>query len=155
MPPKEEETTMEESMIEEAEGITYEDQLKLMNAIATPVASKKLCKRIFKCSKKAAKDKTCLRRGVKDVIKYVKKGEKGFAVLAGDTFPIDVYCHLPCVFEDNDIPYVFVPSKHDLGAAIGSKRPTCVLLVKPGEDYMSDFGKAIKDIQKLPTAITL
>ena len=26
-----------------------------------------------------------------DVIKYVKKGEKGFAVLAGDTFPIDVY----------------------------------------------------------------
>ena len=78
MPPKEEET-MDESMIEEAEGITYEginsfktlfitvfsDQLKLMNAIATPVASKKLCKRIFKCSKKAAKDKTCLRRGVK------------------------------------------------------------------------------------------
>ena len=48
------------------------------------------------------------------------------------------------MFEDNDIPYVFVPSKHDLGAAIGSKRPTCVLLVKPGEDYMSDFGKAIK-----------
>lgn len=55
-----------------------------------------------------------------------------------------IFSHLPCVFEDNDIPYVFVPSKHDLGAAIGSKRPTCVLLVKPGEDYMSDFGKAIK-----------
>ena len=55
-----------------------------------------------------------------------------------------LFSHLPCVFEDNDIPYVFVPSKHDLGAAIGSKRPTCVLLVKPGEDYMSDFGKAIK-----------
>lgn len=77
-------------------------------------------------------------------MKFVRKGEKGFAILAGDTFPIDVYSHLPCVFEDNEIPYVFVPSKHDLGAAIGSKRPTCVLLIKPGEAYMSDFGKTIK-----------
>jgi H/ACA ribonucleoprotein complex subunit 2 len=77
-------------------------------------------------------------------VKFVRKGEKGFAILAGDTFPIDVYSHLPCVFEDNDIPYVFVPSKHDLGAAIGSKRPTCVLLIKPGEAFMSDFGKTIK-----------
>ena len=79
-----------------------------------------------------------------DVVKFVRKGEKGFAVLAGDTFPIDVYSHLPCVFEDNEIPYVFVPSKHDLGAAIGSKRPTCVLLIKPGDDYIGDFGKTIK-----------
>ena len=78
------------------------------------------------------------------MVKFVRKGEKGFAVLAGDTFPIDVYSHLPCVFEDAEIPYVFVPSKHDLGAAIGSKRPTCVLLIKPGDPYISDFGKTIK-----------
>merc|ERR1712007_75998 len=119
------------------------------------MASKKLTKRVFKCAKKASKEKTNgLRRGVKDVLKFIKKGEKGFAVLAGDTFPIDVYSHLPCVFEDNEIPYVFVPSKHDLGAAIGSKRPTCVLLIKPGDDYIGDFGKTIKEIQKLPTALS-
>ena len=37
-----------------------------MNAISTPMASKKLTKRVFKCAKKAAKEKTNgLRRGVK------------------------------------------------------------------------------------------
>ena len=86
-------------------------------------------------------------------------------MLAGDTFPIDVYrngslskkyekkkwiskitvkSHLPVVFENNDIPYVFVPSKHDLGASIGSKRPTCVLLIKPNEAYGEDLGKCLK-----------
>ena len=91
------------------------------------------------------------------MLKFIKKGEKGLAVLAGDTFPIDVYrynlktwlilflsSHLPVVFENNDIPYVFVPSKHDLGASIGSKRPTCVLLIKPNQAYMEDFGKCTK-----------
>ena len=77
-----------------------------MNPISTPLASKKLTKRIFKCAKKASKEKTDgLRRGVKvhislffqfltwvkDVLKFIKKGEKGLAVLAGDTYPIDVY----------------------------------------------------------------
>ena len=52
--------------------------------------------------------------------------------------------HLPVVFENNDIPYVFVPSKHDLGASIGSKRPTCVLLIKPNEAYGEDLGKCLK-----------
>ena len=36
-----------------------------MNQIASPVASKKLCKRVFKCAKKASKEKNFLRRGVK------------------------------------------------------------------------------------------
>merc|ERR1711892_793171 len=62
--------------------------------------------------------------------------------------------HWPVVFENNDIPYVFVPSKHDLGASIGSKRPRCVLLIKPNEAYMEEFGKCTKEVTKLPTALT-
>lgn len=32
-------------------------------------------------------------------------------VLAGDISPIDVITHLPVLCEDNDIPYIYVPSK--------------------------------------------
>lgn len=32
-------------------------------------------------------------------------------VLAGDTLPIDVYCHIPIMCEDRSIPYAYVPSK--------------------------------------------
>ena len=33
------------------------------------------------------------------------------AVLAGDTLPIDVYCHIPIMCEDRNLPYAYVPSK--------------------------------------------
>lgn len=32
-------------------------------------------------------------------------------VLAGDTMPIDVYCHLPVMCEDRNLPYAYIPSK--------------------------------------------
>lgn len=32
-------------------------------------------------------------------------------VLAGDTLPIEVYCHLPVMCEDQNLPYVYIPSK--------------------------------------------
>jgi hypothetical protein len=32
-------------------------------------------------------------------------------VLAGDTLPIEVYCHLPVMCEDRNLPYVYIPSK--------------------------------------------
>lgn len=49
--------------------------------------------------------------------------------IAGDIAPIDVISHLPVLCEDHSIPYVFVPSKADLGAAANTKRPTSVVLV--------------------------
>lgn len=47
----------------------------------------------------AAKAKA-LRRGVKEVVKAVRKGEKGFVLIAGDISPIDVIAHLPILCED-------------------------------------------------------
>ena len=32
-------------------------------------------------------------------------------IVAGDTSPIDVICHMPLVCEEKDIPYCYVPSK--------------------------------------------
>ena len=60
--------------------------------------------------KKAAKVKA-LKRGVKEVVKAVRKGTKGTCIIAGDVSPIDVLSHVPVLCEDNEVPYVFVPSK--------------------------------------------
>ncbi len=43
---------------------------------------------------------------------------------------MDVISHLPILLEENGIPYIFVPSKQDLGAAACTKRPTSVVLVR-------------------------
>lgn len=128
---------------------SYQELIAFMNPIAQPLASKKLSKKLYKCVKKASKVKN-IRRGVKEVQKFINKGEKGIVVLAGDTLPIDVYCHLPVMCEDRNLPYAYIPSKVDLGSSAGSKRPTCVILIKPHEDYQEAYDECVEEVSSLP-----
>lgn len=128
---------------------SYQDLIAFINPIAQPLASKKLSKKLYKCVKKAAKVKN-IRRGVKEVQKFINKGERGIVVLAGDTLPIDVYCHLPVLCEDRNLPYAYIPSKMDLGTSAGTKRPTCVILIKPHEDYQEAYDECLEEVSGLP-----
>ncbi|KAK6132121.1 hypothetical protein DH2020_034146 [Rehmannia glutinosa] len=96
--------------------------------IAKPLASKKLCKRTLKLVRRAAEQK-CLKRGVKEVVKSIRRGNIGLCVIAGNISPIDVITHVPILCEEANIPYVYVPSKEDLANAGATKRPTCCVLV--------------------------
>ncbi len=91
-------------------GTSYEDRVKHINIIATPLANKKLTKKAYKLIKKATKVKAT-KRGVKEVVKGIRKGEKGLCIIAGDISPVDVISHIPVLCENNDIPYIFTPSK--------------------------------------------
>ena len=106
-----------------------------MNCISSPLCSKKTTKKVHKLVRKSSSAKW-MRRGVKEVVKGLRKGEKGIGVIAGDIYPIDVVSHLPVLMEEAGVPYMFVPSKAELGAAANTKRPTsCVLLRTPKEGF--------------------
>ncbi|XP_070540264.1 H/ACA ribonucleoprotein complex subunit 2-like protein [Ptychodera flava] len=150
-PKKSKEVETEEGETEGTER-SYETLVALINPIASPLASRKLTKRLYKTVKKASKQKN-VRRGVKEVQKFIRKGEKGIVILAGDVTPIDVYCHLPLMCEESDIPYAYVPSKQDLGAATGAKRPTACVLVKESEEYQSNYNDCLSDVKALPLPI--
>ncbi|XP_078668485.1 H/ACA ribonucleoprotein complex subunit 2-like protein isoform X2 [Branchiostoma floridae x Branchiostoma belcheri] len=130
----------------------YEVLATRVNPIASPLAARKLTKRLYKTVKKASKEKN-IRKGIRDVQKFIKKGERGIVLIAGDTTPIEVYCHLPLVCEDAKIPYCYVPAKQDLGEAAGSKRPTCCVLLKPNESYQSSYDECLTDVTTLPRPI--
>ncbi|KAL7853792.1 hypothetical protein AOLI_G00206360 [Acnodon oligacanthus] len=145
----------EKTGTEEEAGATeksYQDLILNINPIANPLASRKLSKKLYKCVKKAAKLKQ-IRRGVKEVQKFVNKGETGIVVLAGDTLPIDVYCHLPVMCEDRNLPYAYIPSKVDLGSSAGSKRPTCVIMIKPHDEYKETYDECLEEVSALPKPI--
>ena len=69
--------TKEEIEAEQEGEDDYEQKLKFVNQIASPIASKKLVKRLFKCVKKASSHKTYVRQGLKEVQKHIRRGEKG------------------------------------------------------------------------------
>ncbi|KAI4878754.1 hypothetical protein NFI96_028751 [Prochilodus magdalenae] len=139
---------------EEATGTekSYQELIANINPIANPLASRKLSKKLYKCVKKAAKLKQ-IRRGVKEVQKFINKGETGIVVLAGDTLPIDVYCHLPVMCEDRNLPYAYIPSKVDLGSSAGSKRPTCVIMIKPHDEYKEAYDECLEEVSALPKPV--
>lgn len=45
---------------------------------------------------------------------------------------------------------LFSPAPQDLGAAAGSKRPTCVIMVKPHEEYQEAYDECLEEVQALP-----
>jgi H/ACA ribonucleoprotein complex subunit 2 len=71
--------------------------------------------------------------------------------IAGDISPIDVVTHLPVLCEDHNIPYVFVPSKEDLGSAGSTKRPTSVIMVsfKKDADYADAYKEVYDEVKEL------
>jgi len=113
---------------------------RLVSPIANPLADAKLTKKVLKTVKAAAKEKH-IRRGVKEVVKALKKGEQGLSIIAGDISPIEVIAHVPIMCEEKNVAYIYVPSKEDLGAASLTKRPTSIVLVqaKQGTEYADSY----------------
>ena len=125
----------------------------------------------------AAKNNT-LKRGVKEVVKTLRKSPPaapgrttfpGVLIIAADISPADVISHLPVLCEDHNVPYIFVPSRAELGAAAKTKRPTSVVMVMEtrtgadakkaakkddkddeddGEDYKDVYESLVKLVQK-------
>ncbi|RDI88208.1 Ribonucleoside-diphosphate reductase small chain [Venturia inaequalis] len=141
---------------------------------ANPLADDKQMKKLLKSVKKAAKNKT-LKRGVKEVVKSVRKlpapsapsssttsNPPGIVILAADISPMDVISHIPVLCEDHNIPYIYVTSRAELGAAGNTKRPTSVVMIskdkvkkagakedKEGDqEYTEVYAELLKLVQK-------
>lgn len=76
-------------------------------------------------------------------------GEKGIVVFAGDVTPIEIMCHLPIVCEEKKIPYVYVPFRSDISAAIGIRRPALMVLIKKHDDYADLYAECEEAIKEL------
>lgn len=119
------------------------------------------CGLIFNIS--AAKHKS-IKRGVKECVKAIRKSPlatptkpagtlpTGIVILAADISPMDVISHIPVLCEDHDIPYVYVPSRAELGAAGSTKRPTSVVMLTPKAgkgEADEEWDGVYKDVHKL------
>jgi H/ACA ribonucleoprotein complex subunit 2 len=53
------------------------------------------------------------------------------------------------ILEEANIPYVFVPSKEDLGSIIRANRTCCLLMIRPHNEYKELYDEIIEKIGKL------
>lgn len=75
-----------------------------------------------------------VKKGTNEATKAVERGIAKLVVIAEDVNPPEVVAHLPILCEERKIPYVFVPSKDEIGPAVGIDVPTAsAAVIEPGE----------------------
>lgn len=86
-------------------------------------------------------------KGANEVTKNVERGTAKFVVMAEDVSPEEILAHVPLLCEEKGIPYGYVPSKAELGAAAGLPVGTAAIAVVDAgtgaenvEDVVKKFG---------------
>lgn len=60
-----------------------------------------------------------VKKGTNEVTKAIERGISKIVIIAEDVEPPEVVAHLPILCEEHGAAYAFVPSKQDLGKALG------------------------------------
>jgi large subunit ribosomal protein L7Ae len=92
-----------------------------------------------------------IKKGTNEVTKAVERGLAKLVVIAEDVEPPEIVAHLPILCEEKKIPYIFVPSKAQIGSALGIDVPAAsACIIEPGEasGNLDQIIKAIAKIKK-------
>ena len=89
-----------------------------------------------------AKQSGSVRKGANEVTKSVERGLASFVVIAEDVEPEEVVVHIPKLCEQKKIAYSYVPTKMDLGKAIGMTVPCAAVAV----EKQGGASNAIRDV---------
>ena len=81
-----------------------------------------------------ARDSGKLRKGTNETTKAVERGVAKLVLIAEDVDPPQIVAHLPILCDERKIPYLFVPSKLDLGKSSGiDVGSAAISIVEPGD----------------------
>lgn len=81
-----------------------------------------------------AKNSGKIRKGTNEATKAIEKSAAQLIVIAEDVDPEEIVMHLPALCDEKKVPYVFVPSKQEIGRSAGiDKAMAAAAIVEAGE----------------------
>jgi large subunit ribosomal protein L7Ae len=98
-----------------------------------------------------AKNTGKVKRGTNETTKAIDKGIAQLVIIAEDVEPAEIVMHLPALCDEKKIPYVYVPSKAELGRTSGIDVPSAsVCIIDPGEgkDLFREILKELAQIKQ-------
>jgi len=96
-----------------------------------------------------AREKGKISKGTNETTKQVERSQAKLVIMAEDVSPEEILAHMPLLCEEKNIPYTYVSSKQELGAAAGLKVPTAaVAVVSPG-DGKNDLENLLKKLEEV------
>ncbi|MEM3506411.1 MAG: 50S ribosomal protein L7Ae [Candidatus Bathyarchaeia archaeon] len=98
-----------------------------------------------------ARDSGKIKKGTNETTKAVERGIAKLVLIAEDVDPPQIVAHLPILCEEKKVPYLYVPSKSDLGKYAGIEVPSAsVTIIDPGEasDALKELIEAYEELKK-------
>ncbi len=97
-----------------------------------------------------ARDSGKIKKGTNEVTKVVERGNAAMVIMATDVEPPEILAHMPALCEERNVPYIYVPSKAELGNATGLEKPTAsiaVMDVGKAKPLLDELVKAVADLK--------
>ncbi len=97
-----------------------------------------------------ARDTGEVRKGTNEVTKVVERGDADLVVMAEDVKPPEILAHLPLLCEEREVPFAYVPTQQELGAAAGLNTSSASVAVTDpgkGEQMIDDLKESLEDLK--------
>ncbi len=91
-----------------------------------------------------------VKKGTNESTKVLERGMAKLVLISEDVNPVEIVMHLPPLCEEKGIPYLYVKSQKDLGAACGlNKGCASAAIVDPGkaEEVIAGIVEELKAIK--------
>lgn len=90
-----------------------------------------------------------VRKGTNETTKAIERGVSKLVVIAEDVQPPEVVAHLPILCEERNAPYIFVPSKQQLGESLGIDVGSAAATIVDAGDAQHIVDQVINSISNL------
>ena len=90
-----------------------------------------------------------VRKGTNEATKAIERGISKLIVLAEDVEPPEVVAHLPLICEEQKAAYAFVPSKQELGKALGIEVTSAAAAILDAGDAQHIIDEVVASMAKI------
>lgn len=90
-----------------------------------------------------------VRKGTNETTKAIERGISKLIVIAEDVEPPEVVAHLPIICEEQNAAYAFVPSKQELGKALGIDVTSAAAAIIDAGDANHIVEEVVSSIKKI------
>ena len=90
-----------------------------------------------------------VKKGTNEATKAIERGVSKLIIIAEDVEPPEVVAHLPILCEERGAAYVFVPSKQELGKALGIEVTSAAAAILDSGDAQHIINEVVASIEKI------
>ena len=90
-----------------------------------------------------------VRKGTNEATKAIERGISKLVIIAEDVEPPEVVAHLPIICEERKAAYTFVPSRQELGKALGIEVTSAAAAILDSGDAKHIIDQVNNSIEKI------